>query len=368
LGGPAAAVLLQAAGFSVKVYEQAETFSRIGAGIHLTPNVVRILQRIGIAKTLAATGITLRSWVSRKADTGVTLLRYPLDECEVRYGAPFVSVHRGDFHASLIAAVAQGTVQLGKRLVDLDASGSVVRLRFADGSAAEADLVVGADGLRSRVREVLAGLERPRFIGRAAFRAIFSTSHLRAAQEDDCIKWWGDDRILLSYYITKLRKEIYIVTSVPQSDWPHETSSVPADMAEFRQAFDGFHSDVRELVAACPQATKWAQYDCEPLTLWSRGRVVLLGDACHPMTPYMGQGAAMAIEDAAMLARCMSTSPADIDQAIRLYAANRKGRTAKMQAASRHHDWLRDRADPDWVFGYDVFSEPLVSAPAIPGT
>jgi 2-polyprenyl-6-methoxyphenol hydroxylase-like FAD-dependent oxidoreductase len=138
-------------------------------------------------------------------------------------------------------------------------------------------------------------------------------------------------------------------------------------MAEFRQAFDGFHPDVRELVAACPQATKWAQYDCEPLTLWSRGRVVLLGDACHPMTPYMGQGAAMAIEDAAMLARCMSTSPADIDQAIRLYAANRKGRTAKMQAASRHHDWLRDRADPDWVFGYDVFSEPLVSAPAIPG-
>lgn len=362
LGGPAAAALLQSAGFEVTIYEQAESFSRMGAGIHLSPNVVRILQKVGIAQSLAAIGIELRSWVSRTSDTGNTLLRYSLLDCETRYGAPFLSVHRGDFHAQLIGAVARGTVQLGKRLVDLDASRSVVKLRFADGSTAEADLVVGADGLRSRVREVLAGLERPNFIGRVAYRAIFPISRVKAVQDDDCVKWWGPDRILLSYYITRAREEIYLVSSVPQREWPHETSSVPADSREFSAAFEHFHPEVRTLVAACPQATKWAQFDCEPLTLWSRGRIVLLGDACHPMTPYMGQGAAMAIEDAAMLARCMTASPSDIDAAIALYTANRKGRTAKVQAASRNHDWLRDRADTDWVFGYDVFTEPLISA------
>ena len=291
------------------------------------------------------------------------LLSYPMQNLHATYGAPFLSVHRGDLHALLIGALKPQTVQFGKKLHDIDAYGNEIRLTFADGTKAHADVVIGADGVRSRVREVLAGLEQPKFVGKVAYRAIFPVALLRVPQEDDCIKWWGDDRILLSYYITRTRNEIYLVTSVPQTDWPHPTSSVTADLDELKKAFADFHPEVRQLVAACPQATKWAQFDCQELTLWSRGRVVLLGDACHPMTPYMGQGAAMAIEDAAMLARCLAAAPTEVEHAIRLYEASRRGRTANMQAASRHHDWLRNKADPSWVFGYDVFAEPLLAPP-----
>jgi 6-hydroxynicotinate 3-monooxygenase len=233
-------------------------------------------------------------------------------------------------------------------------------MRFADGTGAEADIVIGADGLRSRVREVIAGLERPRYTGRVAFRAIFPVSLVRSPQLQDCVKWWGEDRILLSYYISSSRSELYIIAIAPQPHWPHDAPFVPAAPGEMASAFTSFHPEARELLAACSDSTKWAQYDCETLELWSSGRIVLLGDACHPMTPYMGQGAAMAIEDAAMLARCIAASSDDPEKAIRLYEASRRGRTAKMQQASRDHEWLRDKADPDWVFDYDVFEEPIL--------
>ncbi len=187
--------------------------------------------------------------------------------------------------------------------------------------------------------------------------------------EDDSTKWWADDkRIVCVYYITARRDEIFMVTGSPEPDWPHPTSSVPSDMAELCRAFADFHPDLRRVMTACPAITKWAMFERDPLPLWSEGRIVLLGDACHPMTPYMGQGAAMAIEDAAMLTRCLDQSPADIDFAFRLYEANRKGRTASIQRTSGLNTWLRDeastwvdgQADPDSVYGYDVFNEPLV--------
>ena len=362
LGGPATASLLQAAGHEVKVYEQSPGFSRIGAGINLSPNVMRILDRIGIGRRLARTGAKSTHWVSRAWDTGEVLFDYPLGETmEKRYGAPYMCVHRGDFHALLIECVPPGTIEFGKRLVDLEQVGSVVKLVFGDGTRAEADLVIGADGVRSRCRELLVGLEPPRYSGYVAYRSIFPASLLAGRPLVDYEKWWGPGRWLyLTYFITSSREEFFVVTSSPQAEWRHETSSVPADLEEMRASFTGFHPEVHRQLAAIPSATKWAVYDSDPLPVWSRGRVVLLGDACHAMTPYMGQGAAMAIEDGAMLTRCLDASEGDIEHALRLYEANRKDRTAAMQGTSRKNTWFKSTANPDWVYGYDVFKASLL--------
>lgn len=364
LGGPATAALLQRAGYPVRVYEQTPSFSRIGAGINLSPNVMRILDRIGVCKPLQKAGAQSSHWLSRKWDSGEVLLDYPMGEAlEKYYGAPYMCVHRGDFHALLIESVAPGTIEFGKRLVGLEQKGSVVQLAFADGSRAEADLVIGADGVRSRCRELLVGLDAPRYSGHVAYRAILPVSLLAGMEIVDYEKWWGPGRWLyLTYFITRARQEHYVVTSSPQAEWKHETSSVPADMDEMAAVFSGFHPSVRRQIAVIPAAacSKWAVYDSEPLDVWSRGRIALLGDACHAMTPYMGQGAAMAIEDGAMLMRCLEASEGDIDHTLRMYEANRKDRTAAMQAESRKNDWLRSSADPDWVWGYNVFEEELL--------
>src|SRR5262245_46974806 len=259
LGGPATAALLQRAGYEVKVYEQSPRFSRIGAGINLSPNVIRILDRIGVGRPLAEAGAQSSHWLSRAWNTGEVLLNYPMgDALERRYGAPYMCVHRGDFHALLIESVAPGTIKFDKRLADLEQKGSVVCLAFADGTRAEADLVIGADGVRSRCRELLVGLEAPQFSGYVAYRAIFPTSLLAGMQLVDYEKWWGPGRWLyLTYFITRSREEFYVVTSSPQAEWKHETSSVAADLREMRAAFDGFHPTVHRQIERIPSAKKW---------------------------------------------------------------------------------------------------------------
>ena len=376
LGGLTAAALLHKAGFPTRVYEQTPAFDRIGAGIQLGPNLVRVLGHTGVAEPLRQIAVHPDRWVSRKGDTGEELMSYPLgDIAEARYGAPYLVVHRGDFHALLLDAVPPEAVAFGKCLVDLEPAGEIIRLEFDDGTTAEADIVIGADGVYSRVREILLGVEEPRFAGQVAHRAIFPAS-LVGFEIEDCSKWWADDgRIVCTYYLTKSRAEIFIVSGSFEPAWAHPTSSVPADLDELRARFADFHPEIRQLLAACPAASKWAMFDREPLPLWSQGRIVLLGDACHPMTPYMGQGAAMAIEDAALLTRCLDSSPTDHDHAFRLYEANRKARTALVQATSRLNTWLRDeastwvagQADPDWLFGYDAFTEPLVPPSPVSG-
>ena len=373
LGGLTAAALLRKAGFEAKVYEQTPVLERIGAGIQLGPNLVKVLERIGVADRLRKLAVRPERWVSRKWDTGEELLSYPLgDTAEQRYGAPYLVVHRGDFHALLIDAVDPGAVAFGKCLVELEPFGEIIRLVFEDGTTTEADIVIGADGVYSRVREVLLGPEKPRFAGQVAHRAIFPAGGM---QIEDCSKWWAEDgRIFCTYYLTDSRDEIFIVSGSFEPEWAHPTSSVPANLDALRATFADFHPEIRELLGACPAASKWAMFDREPLPLWSRGRIVLLGDACHPMTPYMGQGAAMALEDAAVLTRCLQSSPNDHTDAFRLYEANRKARTAKVQSTSRLNTWLRDeastwvsgQADPDWLFGYDAFNEPLLPPSSLP--
>lgn len=366
LGGTAAAALLERSGYNVTLYEQAPGFSRLGAGIHLGPNVMKIMRRIECEDALETMGSHPDFWYSRDGRTADVLSQIPLGDFALKnYGASYLTVHRGDFHALMTKACRPGTIRFGKRLASLVETGNDVRLTFTDGTVETVDIVIGADGVNSKLREHLLGAQPPKYTGYVAHRAVFPASLLNNKPYDMCVKWWHADRHMMVYYVTEKRDEYYYVTGVPQPDWPDGVSMVDSSREEMREAFAGFHQDIQHLIDVSPSITKWPLLERDPLPMWSRGRIVLLGDACHPMKPHMAQGAAMAIEDAAMLTRCLNeVGVAEFSNAFALYEANRTERASKVQLVSHNNTWLRTSEDPAWVFGYDVFNVPLVAPSA----
>lgn len=362
LGGAAATALLHKAGFNVHLYEQAPVFSRLGAGIHLGPNVMKVMRRIGIEDALNAIGSHPDFWFSRDWKSGEEIARIPLGDYALsHYGSSYLTVHRGDFHALMIEAIPEQLLTFNKRLSKVEDKGDVVHLHFADGSMEEADIVIGADGINSKIRDTLLGAELPKYTGYVGHRAVFPVAGVKGFTHDLCTKWWSDDRHMMVYFVTDRKDEIYYVTGVPEATWDMSKSWVPSSRDEMLAAFDGWHHGVQSLIEASENVTKWPLLERDPLPLWSRGRLVLLGDACHPMKPHMAQGAAMAIEDAAMLTRCFQqVGLADFATAFALYEANRAERAGKVQLVSHNNTWLRDNENPDWCFGYDVFNVPLV--------
>ncbi|WP_010629564.1 FAD-dependent monooxygenase [Halomonas sp. KM-1] len=363
LGGAAAGALLQQAGYDTRVYEQAPAFSRLGAGIHLGPNVMKVMRRIGIEDKLNAMGSHPTHWFSRDGRSGVYLSRIPLgDFAREEYGAAYITVHRGDLHELMVSTLDQERLYFDKRLVNVDDNGDKVIMTFADGTTDEADLVIGADGVNSRIREKLLGPEAPIYSGWVAHRAIISAEKLKAYDLDfeACVKWWSVDRHMMVYFVTGDEKEYYYVTGVPEPEWNHGTSFVDSSREEMRKAFEGYHPTVQALIDCTETVTKWPLLERNPLPLWHDNRLVLLGDACHPMKPHMAQGAAMAIEDAAMLVRCLDEVGADrYHDAFELYRTNRFERASRVQKVSHDNTWLRHDEDPAWVFGYDVYKVPL---------
>jgi len=283
---------------------------------------------------------------------------------ESLFGAPYLCMHRADLTDALVSAIPDGILRLDKKLVGLEQKSSRVTLAFEDGTRAEADAVVGADGVHSVVRDIIVGPDEPIHKGRIAYRAVFSASLLGGKDIGRSrTKWWGVDRHIVIYYVTRERSEIYFVTSVPEpAGWlTRESWSTKGDVKELREAYEGFHADVRAVLEACPDCHKWAILEREPLPRWSDGRVVLLGDSCHPMTPYMAQGAATAIEDAAILARCLEANEGDdVEGAFRRYEAHRKPRTSRIQAISSANTWMKGGDyDTSWLYGYDAWNTPL---------
>ncbi|MGO6679010.1 FAD-dependent monooxygenase [Rhizobium leguminosarum] len=359
LGGAAAGALLQHAGFNVQIFEQAPSFSRLGAGIHMGPNVLKIFQRIGMDQKLIDISSTPAYWFSRDGLTGDYLSRIPLEG----YGATYCTVHRGDLSALQMDTMTPGTVQFNKRLTRLEDNSSDVYLEFQDGTSARATIVIGADGINSRVRETLLGAEKPHYSGWVGHRAMISAEKLKKFDLtfEDCVKWWGPDRHMMVYYTTSRRDEYYYVTGVPHPAWEFDGAFVQSSREEMSEAFAGYHPVIQALIEATDDVTKWPLFNRNPLPLWSQGRMVLLGDACHPMKPHMAQGAAMAIEDAAMLARCLEeTGSQDYATAFRLYEASRRDRATQVQTVSNANTFLQTQEDPSWVYGYDVYAEPIL--------
>jgi 6-hydroxynicotinate 3-monooxygenase len=364
IGGLAAATLFARAGHEVRVFEQASRFARVGAGIQMTPNAMKVLRGLNLEARLRNVAFQSPAGISREWDTGTVTNELRMgDEIEARYGAPYLFLHRAELHAAIESMVPAGVVQLNRKLAGLEQNAHRVTLIFTDGTREQADALIGADGVHSLVREILLGPEQPRFTGRVAYRTTFAA----ALMGDDRItplrtKWWGPDRHMVVYYVTANRDEIYFVTSQPESvEWmTPESWSAKGNLTDLREAYAGFHPEVQAILRACPDVHKWALLERDPLPKWTDGRVALLGDACHPMTPYMAQGAASALEDAAVLSRCLDGMDTDgVAGALKCFEATRKPRTSEIQGNSRKNTWMRTQTDPGWVYGYDAWTTPL---------
>jgi 6-hydroxynicotinate 3-monooxygenase len=363
-GGLAAAASLRRVGIDVTVYEQAAQFSRLGAGIQIGCNAMKVLRGLGLEARLRAQSFYPRSWNNRDWQTGEVKFDMIFGEsAERKFGAPYLLAHRGDLHAALASTVPDQYIKLNHKLLGLEETSDGVRLAFANGAIAVADAVIGADGVHSVVRDILFGTSPVNYTGRIAYRTTYPAALLGGQKEiDDCTKWWGEDRHIVIYYVKPDRSEIYFVTSQPEPDFRIESWSAKGDVRELRSAFQGFDRQVQHVLAACPDVHKWAIVDRDSLARWSDRNVVLLGDACHPMTPYMAQGAAMAIEDAAVLSRCLEGVDCNaIPNAFRRFEASRKDRTARVQQTSRTNTWLRGKTDADWVYAYDAWTAPLAA-------
>jgi len=363
MGGLATAAALRRVGIDVTVYEQASQFARLGAGIQVGCNAMKVLRGLGLEARMRSQSFYPRSWNNRDWRSGEVKFDMIFGEsAEQKFGAPYLLAHRGDLHAALASAVPDEHVRLNHKLVGLDQTADGVRLSFANGATAPADAVVGADGVHSIVRDTLFGESPVRFTGRIAYRTTYPAALLNGEKIDDCTKWWGEDRHIVIYYVKPDRSEVYLVTSQPEPEFRIESWSAKGDVRALRAAFEGFDRQVEKVLAACPDVHKWAIVDRDSLSCWSEGNITLLGDACHPMTPYMAQGAAMAIEDAAVLSRCLDGVGRDgVADAFRRFEATRKERTSRVQDTSRKNIWLKQKTDADWVYGYDAWNMPLAA-------
>ena len=361
IGGLATAGALRKVGFTrVDVYEQARAFARVGAGIQMMPNSMVVLRGLGLEDRLKRIAFAPKSHLNREWDTGAVTNELPMPV--ERYGAPYLCMHRAELHAALLSLMPSERVHVGKKLIRLEGT----TLVFDDATRAEADLVIGADGVHSIVRELLLGKEQPTQRGRVAYRTVFPAERMKWDIGPSRTKWWGPDRHIVIYYTTAERSEVYFVTSNPEPvDWmTAESWSATGSVSELRDAFAGFHDDVRMVLEAAPSCHKWAILERDPLDRWSVGNVVLIGDAAHPMTPYMAQGGATAIEDACVLTRSLLECGDNFAAAFTRFELHRKPRTSRIQAISSANTWLRTaEGNPDWLYGYNAWTAPL-DAPA----
>ena len=359
MGGLTAAIALIGMGHDVTIFEQAREFGRVGADINLTPNAVHVLDRLGIGERLRATAARPTHRISRMWDTGEETSRLEMsDTAEEKYGAPQLTIHRADLLSALEEKIDPARFRMGYKATAVDESDDAVTVTFADGETLSFDVVIGADGIHSAVRGAVFGPENPQFTGLVSWRATFPREKAADLPNLDAFtKWWGPEpsRQIVTFPLTAGR-EIFVFATTPQVDWREESWTTPGDIGELRAAYADFNPEARRLLDACDSVTKSALHVRDPLPRWSTGRVTLLGDAAHPMTPFMAQGACQAIEDAIVLARALEAADgAGVPDALQRYEAARKERTARIQIASRGNEWLKKGGNADWVYGYDAW-------------
>jgi salicylate hydroxylase len=386
IGGLTAALALLQRGFDVEVFEQADELRELGAGIQLGPNGSRILIALGLGEAMREivaepSAKVVRLWSTGEAWTLFDLAR----DCLERFGAPYWMVHRGDFHRVLRQAVERarpGGVHLASRAVACSDREDRALLELENGRRIEGDLVVGADGVHSRLRAHLFGAARPQYTGLMAWRGVVPMERLPAELRSPVgSNWHGPGGHVVTYPLRR-GALLNFVGVVERADWLSESWTEQGTKAECAADFAGWHPLVHAIIDSLDQAFKWALIGRAPMAAWSRGRATLLGDACHPTLPFLAQGAIMAMEDGVVLARCLEAMPGDMHGALAHYEASRLARTTRVVLGSaantsrfhnavladpvRARDYMAREYPPDkgrtmydWLFAYDAMTVPL---------
>jgi salicylate hydroxylase len=333
IGGLTVAIALQAKGFDVDVYDQATELSAIGAGVSVGANGLRLLDRIGLGEALRDVSSNLRRIQFHHWKTGEIFYEHPMgDWYSDRFGAPFLGAHRADFHDVLLDRF-DGTLRLGHKCVSVHESPDRVDVEFANGATTRADIVIGADGLRSAVREHVAGPDEAVFSAMSCFRGLVSTDKVPGGDQFGLTFFLGPNRHMVAYPV-RGGDSLNFVAYVPGPEWTLESWSAQSSTAEAVAVFEGWNDIVTTLLGNTGEIGRWALYDREPLREWGTDRVTLLGDAAHPMLPHAGQGSNQAIEDAHVLAGLLG-SQLPIAAALRRYEQIRRPRTRQIQLGSR---------------------------------
>ena len=336
IGGLTLAIALRRSGIAVDVYEQTAELREVGAAVALSANATRFFEQFGLNMRLALRWSEVAALIYRDGRTGRVIGQHRVGaDYQQRFGAPYVGIHRADLQAVLSAAAGLDCIHLSKRLVDIDDGGARAVLRFDDGSTADADLVIGADGARSFVRRWMLGYDDALYTGCSGFRGIVPTEAVPSLPDSAALQFWmGPGGHLLHYPMGGGHINFLLVERHP-TPWPHRNWLTSAQEGEQLRHFAGWHPAVVEMITAKPISHRWGLFHRPPLGRWTRGRVTLLGDAAHQLAPHHGQGANQSVEDAIVLAQVLrDAGSTPLGAALERYEQLRRGRTRKVQYAS----------------------------------
>ena len=347
IGGLSAALALAARDFRVVVIDKAERLEETGAGIQLSPNASAVLLGLGLGDRLHETAIALDE-IRIRSSRNRRIVDLPLGrDAELHFGAPYLIIHRADLQAALLEAAQANpdiAIELGLTVDRWVSHPNGVTVQCLSGDTAidrHGIALIGADGLWSTLRARLGDESAPRFAGRTAWRATLPAKEVDPEYRERAVHLWLGGKAHLVAYPVRARRAINLVAiaadTAPSSGW-----STSAPRAEVLARFPRWvwHADIRDILALPRDWLKWPLFDRPPLTHWGRGLMTLLGDAAHPMLPFLAQGAGMAIEDAAVLAECLAAARGDIEAGLRRYEGLRRPRTAKVQRTARLNDRL----------------------------
>jgi len=334
VGGLSLALALRERGLEAEIFERTHELREVGAAVYLAANATRFMQRFGLGPAFSEVSWSPTALIYRDGRDGRVIGRHDGTEATF-YGAPGWGIHRADLQQIMAEAVGHDRIHLGKEIIAYAHEGDEVTIRFADGTQAQADLVVAADGARSIVRELMVGHDDKIYTGRSGFRGLVPVRDVPSLPDPDAIQFWiGPDGHLLHYPIGADGDVINFLL-VKKMPWESDDWTVPALPGEHLRHFEGWHPAVIEMISHPTFDRRWALNRRPALSQWCDGRVVLLGDAAHALVPHHGQGANLTVEDAVVLARCLSEAgPAGIDAALASYQDQRLERTARVQKAS----------------------------------
>jgi len=343
IGGLTAAMTLRRLGHEVEIYEQADALREVGAGIQISPNGTRLLHRLGLGPALDRVATRPIAMKMRRWEDGSVLSRKALaGNVETTFGAPYNLFYRPELLEVLASGVPSDIIHLGHRCTGVGSRADQVELAFENGRVETADLVVGADGIHSVVREQLFGPDAPRFSGHVAYRGLVPYERVADLDlEPTMTAWLGPHRHFVHYAIGQDSRFLNFAAAVPAEIGSKESWSATGRIEDALLEFAGWHPQIAQILRAADGTNRWGLFDRDPLEHWFAGRVVLLGDAAHAMLPYMAQGAVQSVEDAFVLARCLEgvdgSDGAGLHTALRRYQGLRQPRVYELQTRARQN-------------------------------